>query len=97
MKTNNVTNGLIVLTPEAISEIVKDSVKSVLSELSKETSLKKEPEDLMSREEVLDLLKINPTTLWNWQNNGKIPFYKFANKCYYKRSEIIDSLIPVKK
>ena len=97
MKTDNLKNSLVILTPEAISEIVKNGVKSELKEFKKEFNIQNQPEDLLSREQVLDLLQINPTTLWHYQNKGKIPFYKFANKCYYKRSEIMNSLIPVKK
>jgi hypothetical protein len=97
MKTDNLKNSLVILTPEAISEIVKNGVKSELKEFKKEFSIQNQPEDLLTREQVLDLLQINPTTLWHYQNKGKIPFYKLANKCYYKRSEIMDSLILVKK
>ena len=97
MKTDNLKNSLVILTPAAISEIVKNGVKSELEEFKKEFNIQNQPEDLLTREQVLDLLQINPTTLWNWQNKGKIPVYKFANKCYYKRSEIIDGLILVKK
>jgi hypothetical protein len=97
MKTDNLKNSLVILTPEAISEIVKNGVKSELKEFKKEFNIQNQPEDLLSREQVLDLLQINPTTLWNWQNKGKIPFYKFANKYFYKRSEIMNSLILVKK
>jgi hypothetical protein len=96
MKTDNLKNSLVILTPEAISEIVKNGVKSELKEFKKEFNIQNQPEDLLSREQVLDLLQINPTTLWHYQNKGKIPFYKFANKCFYKRSEIMNSLILVK-
>lgn len=97
MKTDNLKNGLVILTPEAISEIVKNGFKSELDKFKKELIAQNTTEDLLNREQVLNLLQINATTLWHYQNKGKIPFYKFANKCYYKRSEIMNSLIPVKK
>jgi hypothetical protein len=85
------------VSPERLSELIKDGVKSQLEDFKKEFHNLNSKEDLLNRQQVLELLNINATTLWNWQNKGKIPVYKFANKCYYKRSEIIDGLILVKK
>jgi DNA-binding NtrC family response regulator len=53
--------------------------------------------DLMTRPQVLDFLQINASTLWHWQNKGRITVYKFANKCYYKRSELMASITSLKK
>jgi hypothetical protein len=85
------------LSPERLTELIKDGVKSQLEDFKKELHSLSTKEDLLNRQQVLELLNINATTLWHYQNKGKIPFYKFANKCYYKRSEIMDSLILVKK
>lgn len=85
------------VSPERLTELIKDGVKSQLEDFKKEFHALNSKEDLLNRQQVLELLNINPTTLWHYQNKGKIPFYKFANKCYYKRSEIMNSLILVKK
>jgi hypothetical protein len=85
------------VSPERLTELIKDGVKSQLEDFKKEFHSLNTKEDLLNRQQVLELLNINATTLWHYQNKGKIPFYKFANKCYYKRSEIMNSLIPVKK
>ncbi|MCI2228982.1 helix-turn-helix domain-containing protein [Polaribacter sp. MSW13] len=85
------------VSPERLTELIKDGVKSQLEDFKKEFHNLNSKEDLLNRQQVLELLNINATTLWHYQNKGKIPFYKLANKCYYKRSEIMNSLIPVKK
>jgi transcriptional regulator with AAA-type ATPase domain len=85
------------LNTQTLKELIKDGVKSQLEDFKKEFHSLNTKEDLLNRQQVLELLNINATTLWHYQNKGKIPFYKFANKCYYKRSEIMNSLIPVKK
>ena len=84
-------------TPEALALIISDSVKSQLDDFKKDFQNQSAQDDLLSREQLLKLLQINATTLWHWQNKGRIIVYKFANKCYYKRSEILESLIPLKK
>ena len=85
------------VSPERLTQLIKDGVKSQLEDFKKEFHLQNSKEDLLNRQQVLELLNINATTLQHYQNKGKIPFYKFSNKCYYKRSEIMNSLIPVKK
>lgn len=84
-------------TPSQLADLINEGVKNQLENLKKELTHQSTKEDLLSREQVLDLLQINASTLWHWQNKGKIPVYKFANKCYYKRSELMQCLIPVKK
>jgi hypothetical protein len=41
--------------------------------------------------------QITASTLWHWQNKGRITVYKFANKCYYKRSELMATITPLNK
>ncbi len=85
------------VSPEGLAQLIKESVKSQLEVFKKEFHNQTAKDDLMTREQVLSLLQINPTTLWNWQNSKKIIVYKFANKNYYKRNEILESLKPLKK
>lgn len=77
----------------AVSESVKKELKAFKEELQNQKAI----EELMTRSQVLDFLQINASTLWHWQNSKKIIVYKFANKNYYKRSEILEGLKPLKK
>ena len=43
----------------------------------------------LTRQETVDFLKINITTLWNWTNKGKIKSYGIGNRRYYNKQEII--------
>ena len=85
------------VSPEALTELIKEGVKSQLEDFKKELNFQNAKDDLLRREQVLELLQINSSTLWHWQNKGKITVYKFANKCYYKRSELMESIKPLKK
>jgi predicted DNA-binding transcriptional regulator AlpA len=93
----------------SIESILLESVESLMEKkfvhyfeelkkaLTYQTANQTANDDLMSREQVLEMLQINASTLWHWQNKGKIPVYKFSNKCYYKRSEIMNCLTPLKR
>lgn len=83
-------------TPEAIAQIFCDMFESRFDDLKKSLTTQN-PDELLSREQTLELLQINASTLWHWQNKGRITVYKFANKCYYKKAELMASLIPLKK
>lgn len=84
------------VSADQLEELLTNVLQTQLKDLKKQLISQTENEDLLSREEVLDLLKINASTLWHWQKKGRIKVYKFANKCYYKRSELMDGLITKK-
>jgi hypothetical protein len=85
------------VNPEQFTELITSIFRTQLDEFKKELQNQSANDDLLSREQTLELLQINASTLWHWQNKGKIIAYKFANKCYYKRSEIMASITPLKK
>ena len=93
------TNSILLqnVSPEQFTELITNVFKTQLEDFKKDFATQNANDDLLSREQVLELLQINASTLWHWQNKGKIIAYKFANKCYYKRSEIMDSIAPLKK
>jgi hypothetical protein len=84
-------------TPEAIAQIVCDMFESRFDDLKKSLTTQNPDDDLMSREQVLELLQINASTLYLWTRKGRITVYKYANKCYYKKAELLAGLIPLKK
>ena len=85
------------VSSEQLTELITNVFKTQLQDFKKELSNQNENEDLLTREQVLELLKINASTLWHWQNKGRITVYKFANKCYYKRSELMATITPINK
>lgn len=93
------TNSILLqsVSPESLTELITTIFKTQLDAFKKEFQNQAANDDLLSREQVLELLQINASTLWHWQNKGKIIAYKFANKCYYKRSEIMATITPLKK
>lgn len=85
------------LSTEQLTDLIGNVFETKFKDFQKIQSTQTENDDLMTRSEVLELLQINASTLWHWTNKGRITVYKFANKCYYKRSELIATITPLKK
>lgn len=84
-------------TPEELVQLIQESFKNQLQDLKKELQNTTAEDELLTREETCNLLKINSSTLWTWTNKGKVKAYGIANRRYYKRSELNESLIELKK
>ena len=97
METNSIL--LQNLSTEQLTDLIGNVFDTKLKAFqeNQNTKTKTENDDLMTREQVLELLQINASTLWHWQNKGRITVYKFANKCYYKRSELMATITPLNK
>jgi len=93
------TNSILLqnLTTEQLEYLIGNVFDAKFKDFKKEFNTQTANDDLMSREQVLELLQINASTLWHWQNKGRITVYKFSNKCYYKRSELLATITPLKK
>ena len=79
----------IILTKQTYQSIVSeilDGVK-ILIEESQETDLLKN--EWLTAKEVQTLLKITPTTLWNYDNRGITNPQKIGNRKRYHRPKII--------
>lgn len=82
-------------TPEQLSEQIFNNVKSLLLDFKKSLSIP-DPNELMSRSQVCDYLQIDSSTLWTWTNKGKVKAYGIGNRRYYKKNELLQSLVPLK-
>ncbi len=93
------TNSILLqnLSTEQLTDLIGDVFDTKIKAFQENQNNQTANDDLMTRKEVLDFLKINPSTLFHWQNKGRITVYKFANKCYYKRSELMATITPLNK
>lgn len=86
---------LIQLTPNELQNAIIDGINQKFDEL-KTSFQPKEPTELLTRAETSSLLKINLSSLWSWTKQGKLVSYSIGNRVYYKRSEVLQSLIELK-
>lgn len=82
------------LAPSDLEELIRKVVSEQLEEFRKNNSIEK-PDELLTREEACLLLKISLTSLWNWTKKGKLKAYGIGNRVFYKRGELMESLIRI--
>ncbi len=85
------------LSVEQLQQLIGTSVKNGILELQKELQTKDDNEELLTREETCNFLKIDSSTLWAWTNKGKVIAYGIGARRYYKRSELLQCLTLLKK
>jgi hypothetical protein len=85
---------ITLLTKNELDNLVSDALQRALEKV--ETPIRQE-DCLMTREETSEFLKINLSTLHAWTQKSLIPVHSIGNRRYYKRQEIIDSLIHLNK
>lgn len=79
------------LTAEQINSLFEDLQKQI-QELKFNFEPKK-PTELLTVQECLSLLKVDRSTLWNWQKKGTLVPLGLGARVYYRRSDIENALI----
>ena len=95
MQTNSIL--LETLTVEQLQQLIGTSVRDGIQEFQKQLQTKDNSEELLSRDETCQFLKIDSSTLWAWTNKGKVKAYGIGARRYYKRSELMECLTLLKK
>ncbi|MDI1317894.1 helix-turn-helix domain-containing protein [Flavobacterium sp.] len=83
------------LTPEEFKVIIKEVIQEELVTIKKELE-NNDSDVLLTRAETCELLKIDSSTLWHWTKNGKIDCYGIGNRRYYKKEDVLNSLVLLK-
>jgi|TARA_B110000967_G_scaffold140324_1_gene143332 hypothetical protein len=79
-----------VLSKEELQDLISKSLEEVI----KNNPFNHSPDqELLTREETYNFLKIDSSTLWHWTNKGKVIAYGIGNRRYYKKGELLESLI----
>ena len=80
------------VTPEQLQDAIIEGVNTQLTDLKKHFQ-PKEAEEYLTRNEVAKMLKVDLSTLHNWNKKGKLKTYGLGGRVYYKRSEIEKAII----
>lgn len=72
------------MTATDFLEAVKNMVRAELKN--------NEPEELMTREDVAEFLKVNLSTVSTWTNQGRLTCFGMGGRRYYKKSQIMAAL-----
>ena len=85
------------LTIVQLQQLIGLSVKNGIQEFQSEIQSKDNSEELLTREETCQFLKIDSSTLWAWTKASKVKAYGIGARRYYKRSELLECLTLLKK
>lgn len=91
----NKTLQFIQTTPQELSELINEGVKSIIEDFKNSLS-PQNSDELLTREQTCKFLNIDSSTLWHWTNKGRVKAYSIVNRRYYKKSELLEALKPVK-
>lgn len=72
-------------------------LKNEFYELKKLMTIKFHESDIMTNAEVQDMLSISVSTVRNWTKKGILKAYKIDGYIFYRRSQILSQLKPIKK
>jgi excisionase family DNA binding protein len=84
------------VSAEQILELMAIVIRKELEDSQKKTN-SIDPDVLLTRAEACEFLKIEQTTLYNWIKAGKVPCYGIANRRFFKKSDLLNSLTLLKK
>ena len=79
-----------VLSKKELEDLIEKSLKEVIKNNPQNIP---PDQELLTREEACMLLKVDSSTLWRWTNKGKITAYGIGSKRFYKKEELLNSLI----
>ena len=85
------------ISVDELTEIIAEKLAHKIEQRIAILISKQNDEELLTRTETAEFLKINSSTLWHWTNKGKITAYGIGNRRYYKRSDIMKALVVLKK
>ncbi len=93
------TNSILIqdLTHEGLGKLFDEKLQHRLEQFRKDLDGQNTSNDLLTRDEACRFLKIDSSTLWHWTNKGKVMAYGIGSRRYYKRSELLECLTPLKK
>lgn len=83
------------ISVEELTEIIADKLADKIETRIATLISSQNDEELLTRTETAELLKINSTTLWHWTKKGKVNAYGIGNRVYYKRGELKKALIKI--
>ena len=83
------------ISVEELTEIISEKLVDKLEKRIANLISNQSDEELLTRAETAEFLKINSTTLWHWTKKGKVTAYGIGNRVYYKRGELKKALIQI--
>ena len=86
----------ISITPEKLQNAIIEGLKIQIENLIL-LSQQKEQNEYLTRMDVAELFQIDVSSVHNWTKKGILQSYQIGGRVYYKRTEVENSIIKLKK
>ena len=86
----------ISITPEKLQNAIIEGLKTQIESLIL-LSQQKEQNEYLTRMDVAELFQIDVSSVHNWTKKGILQSYQIGGRVYYKRTEVENSIIKLKK
>ena len=86
-KTIQITEVTIDELADAVPDKLMFKIENYLKELSK-----KQNDEILTRQEVADYLRISLVTIHSWNKHGILNPIRMGNRIFYKKQDILDVL-----
>lgn len=84
-------------TPHELATLINEKVNQSIELLKKELKEDKHKNELLTQKEAAEFLKVDASTIYHWVKRKSIKSYGIGGRRYFKRSELIESLILLNK
>ena len=72
--------------------MIKEAFRTELAEILAKQEKESDYDQLLSRKEVADLLKVSLVTVSKYQKQGRLTFYRIGRHVYFKKGDIMEAL-----
>lgn len=80
---------------DELRELIADEIGKALSANQPVADVVDDTDELIKIADVAKMFKVSKVTIFKWKKQGKIPFFRISNKVYFKRSEVLASMIKI--
>lgn len=80
------------ITPQEFREEILESLREEINSL-KENLQPKTPTEFLTRKEVSEMLKVDLSTIHNWCKSNKLKPLGIGSRVYFRRSDVVNSIV----
>lgn len=84
-------------TPDELATLINEKVNQSIERLKDELKSDNHEKELLTQKETAEFFKVDASTIYHWVKRGNINAYGVGGRRYFKRSELIKSLILLNK
>ncbi|WP_179344225.1 helix-turn-helix domain-containing protein [Winogradskyella ursingii] len=82
-------------TPNALIDLIDETVKKRLEDLKKNFE-PKTPKEYLSRQEVAKMLSVDLSTIHNWTKKGILTAHQIGGRVFYLRTDVENAIVKLK-